>query len=160
MALGFTARAAMLATACLASPAASAQEATTFFADKTINFLVASGPGGGYDMYARILTRHFGRNIPGNPSFAVQYLPGGGGIVAANNLYGLSKKDGTVMGLLASSTFLLAAVGDPHTKFDNLKFTFIGNMNEEADTCSVWHTTGIKSVQDLKSRAISNPVRI
>jgi len=154
MSWGKFSRRAVFGLACLASAQAHAQDAGQFFADKTINFLVASGPGGGYDMYARILTRHFGRNIPGNPSFAVQYLPGGGGIVAANNLYGLSKKDGTVMGLLASSTFLLAAVGDQHTKFENLKFTFIGNMNEEADTCSVWHTTGIKSVQDLKSREV------
>ena len=147
-------RHALVAISCLFTLSAHAQETTSFFADKTINFLVASGPGGGYDMYARILTRHYGRNIPGNPAFAVQYLPGGGGIVAANNLYGLSKKDGTVMGLLASSTFLLAAVGDQHTKFENLKFTFIGNMNEEADTCSVWHTTGIKSVADLKARDV------
>jgi tripartite-type tricarboxylate transporter receptor subunit TctC len=118
------------------------------------SFIVASGPGGGYDMYARLLTRHMGRNIPGNPAFAVQYLPGGGGLVAANNLYGLSKRDGTAMGLLASSTFLLAAVGDQHTKFDNLKFTFVGNLNEEADTCSVWHTTGIVSVEDLRTRDV------
>ena len=154
MAWGNLARGALLGLVCVAGAQAQAQDGQQFFADKTINFLVASGPGGGYDMYARILTRHFGRNIPGNPSFAVQYLPGGGGIVAANNLYGLSKKDGTVMGLLASSTFLLAAVGDQHTKFENLKFTFIGNMNEEADTCSVWHTTGIHSVQDLKARDV------
>jgi tripartite-type tricarboxylate transporter receptor subunit TctC len=81
-------------------------------------------------------------------------VPGGGGIVAANNVYGLARRDGTAMGLLASSTFLLAAVGDANTKFDNLKFTFIGNMNEEVDTCSVWHTTGIKSAADLRTREV------
>ena len=154
MSWGTIARNSLFGLAYVTSSHVLAQDAGQFFADKTISFIVASGPGGGYDMYARLLTRHFGRHIPGNPPFAVQYLPGGGGIVAANNLYGLSKKDGTVMGLLASSTFLLAAVGDQHTKFENLKFTFIGNMNEEADTCSVWHTTGIKSVQDLKSRDV------
>ena len=138
----------------VAAQPASAQDATKFFADKTINLIVASGPGGGYDMYARILTRHMGRHIPGKPSFAIQYLPGGGGLVAANNLFGIAKKDGATIGLLASSTFLLAAVGDPHTKFENLKFTFIGNMNEEADTCSFWHTTGINTVADLKSRDV------
>ena len=132
----------------------SAPDLAAFYADKTISFIIASGPGGGYDLYGRLLTRHFGRHIPGNPSFAVQYLPGGGGIVAANTLYGLSRKDGTAMGLLSSSTFLLAAIGDQHTKFENLKFTFIGNINEEADTCSVWHTTGIRSVDDLKTREV------
>lgn len=133
---------------------ARGEEPSAFFADKTISFIVASGPGGGYDLYARMLTRHFGKHIPGNPNFAIQYVPGGGGIVAANNLYGLARKDGTAMGLLASSTFLLAAIGDTHTKFENLRFTFIGNINEEADTCSVWHTTGIKSITDLQSRDV------
>ena len=57
------------------------------------------------------------------------------------------------MGMLSSSTFLLAAVGDPNTKFENLKFTFIGNMNEEVDTCSVWHTTGI-TAGELRTREV------
>ncbi len=133
---------------------ASADAVADFFAGKTISMIVASGPGGGYDLYARTLVRHYPRLIPGSPSMVIQYVPGGGGIVAANNVYSLARRDGTGMGMLASSTFLLAAVGDPNTKFDNLKFTFIGNMNEEVDTCSVWHTTGIRSAEDLKKREV------
>jgi tripartite-type tricarboxylate transporter receptor subunit TctC len=136
-----------------ASPAA-ADAVAEFYAGKTISLIVASGPGGGYDLYARTLVRHYPRNIPGNPNMVIQYVPGGGGIVAANNVYGLARRDGTGMGMLASSTFLLAAVGDANTKFENLKFTFIGNMNEEVDTCSVWHTTGIKSAEDIKLREV------
>ncbi|MDP2354920.1 MAG: tripartite tricarboxylate transporter substrate-binding protein [Beijerinckiaceae bacterium] len=133
---------------------ASADAIADFYTGKTISMIVASGPGGGYDLYARTLSRHYPRNIPGNPNVVIQYAPGGGGIVAANNVYGLARRDGTGMGMLASSTFLLAAVGDANTKFENLKFTFIGNMNEEVDTCSVWHTTGIKSAEDIKSREV------
>lgn len=125
-----------------------------FYKNKTISMIVASGPGGGYDLYARTLVRHYPRHIPGNPNIVIQYLPGGGGIVAANNVFGVAPRDGTGMGMLSSSTFVLAAVGDPNTKFDNLKFTFIGNMNEEVDTCSVWHTTGINSAADLKVREV------
>lgn len=146
-----------LAVACcvsLSTTPVMADDISAFYSGRTISMIVASGPGGGYDLYARTLVRHYGRHIPGNPNFAVQYVPGGGGIVAANNVYGLARRDGSAMGLLASSTFLLAAVGDPNTKFDNLKFTFIGNMNEEVDTCSVWHTTGIKSVEDLTTREV------
>lgn len=145
-----------LASALLACAAtsATADPVADFYKGKTVAMLVASGPGGGYDLYARTLVRHYPRHIPGNPNIVIQYVPGGGGIVAANTLYGVTPRDGTGMGLLASSTFLLAAVGDKNTKFDNLKFTFIGNMNEEVDTCSVWHTTGIKSVEDLKSREV------
>ena len=137
-----------------ATAPATADAVAEFYAGKTISMIVASGPGGGYDLYARTLVRHYPRNIPGNPNMVIQYVPGGGGIVAANNVYGLARRDGTGMGMLASSTFLLAAVGDANTKFDNLKFTFIGNMNEEVDTCSVWHTTGIKSAEDIKLREV------
>jgi len=133
---------------------AAADAVSDFYSGKTINMIVASGPGGGYDLYARTLVRHYARHIPGNPTIIVQHQPGGGGIVAANSVYGVARRDGTAMGLLASSTFLLNAVGDKNTTFDNLKFTFIGNMNEEVDTCSVWHTTGIKSVEDIKAREV------
>ncbi len=113
--LGFFARACALAAPALAlSSAAQAQDtraqaAGGFFADKTISFIVASGPGGGYDMYARTLTRHYGRHIPGNPVFAVQYLPGGGGIVAANTLYGLSRKDGRRLAISTRSSTICAS---------------------------------------------------
>ncbi len=146
------------ALACLAffAPTAPgvADTVTDFYKGKTISMIVASGPGGGYDLYARTLVRHYPRHIPGSPNIVIQYLPGGGGIVAANNVFAVAPRDGTGMGMLSSSTFLLAAVGDPNTKFDNLKFTFIGNMNEEVDTCSVWHTSGINSADDLKTREV------
>jgi tripartite-type tricarboxylate transporter receptor subunit TctC len=134
------------------STAAKADEVAQFYAGKTISVIVASGPGGGYDLYARFLVRHYSKYLPGNPGFAIQYVPGGGGIVAANNVAGLARRDGTAIGLLASSTFVLAAVGDSQTKFENLKFTFVGNMNEEVDTCSAWHTSGFKSIDDIKQR--------
>lgn len=132
--------------------AARADEMTQFYSGKTLSFIVASGPGGGYDLYARLLLRHYPKYLPGNPGVAIQYVPGGGGIVAANNIAGLARRDGTAIGLLASSTFVLAAVGDSQTKFENLKFTFVGNMNEEVDTCSGWHTSGFSSIDDIKQR--------
>lgn len=151
---GYGLRALAFAIAACASAPARADAVADFFAGKTISLVVASGPGGGYDLYARTLVRHYPRLIPGNPAMVIQYVPGGGGIVAANNVYGIARRDGTGMGMLSSSTFLLAAVGDANTKFDNLKFTYIGNMNEEVDTCSVWHTTGINSAADLKTRDV------
>lgn len=125
-----------------------AEPVAEFYKGKTINMLVASGPGGGYDLYARTLSRYYPEHVPGKPAVVIQYLPGGGGLVAANNLYEVAPRDGTAIGLLASSTLLLAALGDRNTRFENLKFTFVGNMNEEVDTCSVWHTTGIKNYKD------------
>lgn len=133
---------------------AGADPVAEFYAGKTISIIVPSGPGGGYDLYVRTLARHYPRNIPGNPNMVIQYVPGGGGIIAANAVYSLARRDGTGIGMLASSTFLLAAVGDANIKFENLRFTFIGNMNEEVDTCSVWHTSGIKSAEDMKVREV------
>ena len=134
--------------------AARAQDPAAFYAGKQITIGVASSPGGGYDIYARTLVRHYSKHIPGNPNLAIQYVPGGGGIVVANQLFNASRRDGTYIALLASSTFLLAALGDRNTTFKNLEFTYIGNMNEEADTCSVWHTAGIKDTADFLSREV------
>lgn len=131
----------------VAAPAA-AQDGG-FFAGKTISLAVPSGPGGGYDTYARTFARYFPKHIPGKPQIVVQNTPGGGGLVAANNLYNLAARDGTALAVLASSSFLVAALGEKLAKFDNLKFTPIGNLSEESDTCSVWHRSPIETTQDL-----------
>jgi tripartite-type tricarboxylate transporter receptor subunit TctC len=138
----------------LAQPVVAAEGVESFYAGRTLRMVVPSGPGGGYDLYARMLIRHYGRQIPGHPTFVLQHFPSGG-IVPGNYLYGQAPRDGSVMGLLASSTFLLAALGDVHTKFENLKFTFIGNMNEEVDTCSVWRSSAVKNFEDLKTREVN-----
>jgi tripartite-type tricarboxylate transporter receptor subunit TctC len=134
--------------------AVRAQDAESFFAGKTITLVVPSGAGGGYDTYARTLGRHLPRHIPGHPQIVVQNVPGGGGMVAANNLFNVAPKDGTAIAMLASSSFLVAALGERLAKFDNLKFTPIGNMSEEFDTCSVWHTSGIRDAQDFLTKEV------
>ena len=130
------------------SPASLAQEAS-FYSGKTITLLVPSAAGGGYDTYARTLARHYPKHIPGRPTIIVQNVPAGGGMVAANNLFNLSPRDGTAIGMLASSSLLVAALGERLAKFDNQKFTPIGNMSEESDTCSVWHTSGVADARDF-----------
>src|SRR3954464_15829386 len=85
---------------------AADQEVAKFYAGKTITLAVPSGPGGGYDTYGRTLARTYGKHIPGQPSIVVQNVLGGGGMVAANNLYNVSPRDGTALGLLASSSLL------------------------------------------------------
>ena len=123
-----------------------------FFRGKTVTLGVGSGPGGGYDAYSRTLSRYYGKFIPGNPSIVIQYVPGAGGMVVANNTYSVAAKDGTFMAMIPSSVLLDGVLGSAAAKFDVGKFTPIGNMNEEADTCSVWHTTGINTAQDLLTK--------
>ena len=72
----------------------------------------------------------------------------GGGLVAANTLYNTAAKDGTAIALLQSTSFLMSALADPDARFDNTQFAQIGNMNEEADTCSVSPASGIATTQD------------
>jgi tripartite-type tricarboxylate transporter receptor subunit TctC len=143
-----------LAFSALCAAPAQAQDAGGYYAGKTINLAVPSGPGGGYDTYARTFARHYSKHIPGKPQIVVQNTPGGGGLVAANNLFNLAQRDGTALAVLASSSFLVAALGEKLAKFDNLKFTPIGNLSEESDTCSVWHRSGIEKTEDLFAKEV------
>lgn len=133
---------------------AADQDVAKFYAGKTITLAVPSGPGGGYDTYGRTLARTFSKHIPGQPSIVVQNVLGGGGMVAANNLYNVSPRDGTALGLLASSSLLVSAMGERLAKFDNLGFTPIGNLSEETDTCLVWRSSSIQNVRDFLSREV------
>jgi tripartite-type tricarboxylate transporter receptor subunit TctC len=140
-------------TSALSAHAAD-QDIAKFYAGKTITLAVPSGPGGGYDTYGRTLARTFGKHIPGQPSIVVQNVLGGGGMVAANNLYNVSPRDGTALGLLASSSLLVSAMGERLAKFDNLGFTPIGNLSEESDTCLVWRTSPVQNARDFLSRDV------
>lgn len=131
---------------------ARAQAPAEFFRGKTVTLGVGSGPGGGYDAYSRTLSRYTSRFIPGNPAVVIQYVPGAGGMVIANNTFSVAPKDGSFMAMIPSSVLLDGVLGSAAAKFDVQRFTAIGNMNEEADTCSVWHTTGIATAQDLFAR--------
>jgi tripartite-type tricarboxylate transporter receptor subunit TctC len=143
----------MMAGVTLAGSAA-AQEVEQFYTGKTITIAVPSGPGGGYDTYARTLARHYTKHIPGHPQIIVQNVPAGGGMVAANNTFNISPRDGTALAVLASSSLLVGALGEPQARFNNLKFTLIGNMSEEWDTCSVWHTANIKDSRDFLTKEV------
>ena len=133
---------------------AAAQDVEQFYTGKAITIAVPSGPGGGYDTYARTLARHYAKHIPGHPQIIVQNVPAGGGMVAANNTFNISPRDGTALAVLASSSLLVGALGEPQARFNNLKFTMIGNMSEEWDTCSVWHTANVKDHRDFLTKEV------
>ena len=109
-----------------------AQDAVAdFYRGKQINLIVGYGPGGGYDTAARVLARHLGRYIPGNPSIVVQNMPGAGSMRAANYLYGIAPKDGTAFALFGSDMALIGLMGtNPSVAFDPRNFT--GNLRDDA----------------------------
>lgn len=122
-----------------------------FYSGKSISLIIGYGPGGGNDTYSRVLARHLGKHIPGNPTVVPKNMPGAGAIVAANYIFNATPKDGTNLGVFAASAALdpLFAGKKSKAKFKPEQFTWIGNMNKETYTCGVWKNSGINSFDDL-----------
>lgn len=138
------------AAALLAAAAgAQAQGASDFYKDKQITVVVGSEPGGGYDTNARVLARHLGRYLPGNPILVVQNMPGAGSIVATNYLYNVAPKDGTSIGLIQRGMLMVKVTQQQGAKFDPEKINWIGNMSSDAALVVAWHTAPQKKTDEL-----------
>ncbi len=117
-------------------------QAPADFKGETISIEIGYGPGGGYDTYGRILARHFGRLIPGNPNVVAKNMPGAGSLRAANFIYNLAPKDGSELGIFAASTAMEPLMGNDQAKFDVTKFSWIGSMNQDISFCGLWQGPG------------------
>ncbi len=149
----------MLALAASAAPFAStsvarADAVADFYKGRQVTMIVAHGTGTGYDLYARLLTRHMGKHIPGNPTFVVQNINGASGITATNRLFHISEKDGSVLGVFIHSVVLDPLIGKGAAKFDPSKFNYIGNMEESVGTCAVWETAKAKTLDELRKTPV------
>jgi tripartite-type tricarboxylate transporter receptor subunit TctC len=131
---------------------ARADAVADFYAGKTMIIIVGADTGGGYDALGRLMSRHLGRFIPGKPSVIVQNMPGAGSLIAANNLYTTSPKDGTVIGLLQRGVLSAKFTNPGGVRFDLTKFNWIGNLSAETGVVVAWHTTPLKSIQDVMSQ--------
>jgi tripartite-type tricarboxylate transporter receptor subunit TctC len=116
------------------SSSARAQDPVAdFYRGKQVNLIVGYGPGGGYDTAARVLARHLGRHIPGNPSIVVQNMPGAGSMRATNYVYGVAPKDGSAFALFGSDMALIGLIGNnASVAFDPRKFTWLGSSSSFA----------------------------
>jgi tripartite-type tricarboxylate transporter receptor subunit TctC len=137
--------------AALTAPA-QAQSVADFYKGKTITVIVGYSAGGGYDLYARALSRHMGKHLPGNPNFIVQNLTGAGSLNAANNIYNVAAKDGTVFGTFARGLAIEPLIGTARVKFEATKFTWLGSGTDEISLCATWHTSPIKTWQDALTK--------
>jgi tripartite-type tricarboxylate transporter receptor subunit TctC len=131
--------------------AALAQEASPNLASKTVTIYVGYGPGGGYDLYARTLARHFGKHIPGRPAVVVSNMPGAASIRAANYVYAVAPRDATALGIVAQSIAEEQLLGTPGVSYDVARFNWIGRFASNVEVSYVWHTTPVKTVNDLKT---------
>ena len=130
------------------SQACRAQPAAEFYAGKTITLIVGSDAGGGYDANARALARHFGRHLPGSPYVIVKNMAGAGSIIAANYIYNVAPKDGTVIGLIQRG-ILLARIANQPVQYELGKINWVGNLSSEPGLIVAWHTAPVKSAADL-----------
>ena len=132
---------------------ASAQTVADFYAGKTIQVLIGFSPGGGYDLYGRVIARHMGRHIPGNPKLVPQNMPGAGSLKAVNYLYGVAPKDGTALAHFAPGVLFEPLLGHAEgAQFDATKFTWLGSASREASVCAFIASAGIKSWADMRSK--------
>jgi tripartite-type tricarboxylate transporter receptor subunit TctC len=136
-----------------AAQSASADPVADFYKGKELTIQIGFGAGGGYDATARLFALHAPRHIPGNPSIIVQNMPGAGSMKAANNLATVAPKDGTVLGIFASSTALEPLFGNKAALYDPRKFGWIGSLHRDIASCGVWNSggQGIKTLPDLIS---------
>jgi tripartite-type tricarboxylate transporter receptor subunit TctC len=122
-----------LGAAAIAPPAFAQETVAGFYHGRTIMMTVPTSPGGINDISGRLVGRHLGRFIPGNPNVVVQNVPGGGGLVAANKLYNTSERDGTVISIIQRGTMQLQIQGNANAKFDPKLFTWLGSLSSYAD---------------------------
>jgi len=134
--------------------ATAADAAAQFYRGKTVQVLVGFAPGGGYDLYARTLARYLGKHIPGNPTVITQNMPGAGSMKVMNYLYNAARKDGTFIGTFARGMVFEPLLGHAKgTAFDATKFNWIGSISNEVSVCAFWHTSAVKSWEDMKTKA-------
>src|SRR5207245_2344964 len=144
-------------TALLAALCASAARADTvadFYRGKTINVYIGVNVGGGYDFEARLLARFMKAHIPGNPTLVAQNMIGAGGIKMANYLYSIAPQDGTAIGMFPNTLIAVQAVGTEGAQYDANKFSWIGSMSTSPLTFTVWHTTGVRTIEEARRKQL------
>jgi len=139
-----------ISAACwLAYPAPAWAQGAPTLAGKNVQMLIGFGPGGGYDLWGRVVARHIGKHLPGNPSVVPQNMPGAGSFVAANNIYNLAPKDGSVMGIIARDAALGPITGATGARFDPTRITWLGTPTTETNVCIASNTAKVKTLKDL-----------
>jgi hypothetical protein len=131
-----------------------AQDPAAFFKDKSITLMVGAATGGGLDTYARLVTRHFSKHIPGNPNVIVSNQPGAGGTIVARSLYSTVPKDGTYMGFVFPSVLIDPLYSEAARTFDANQFRYLGNANAETPICFIHREAPLKQLSDLMTTEI------
>ncbi len=138
----------------VAVPAQAGEDVANFYRGKQIRFIVGSAPGGTYDILARIVARHMGAHIPGDPLIIVQNLPTASGLLMTNQLYTLGPKDGTAIGVPVNGIPTAPLLQPAAAHFDATKLIWLGSINREPYVAYVWHTAPVQSLAELLTKQL------
>jgi tripartite-type tricarboxylate transporter receptor subunit TctC len=133
---------------------AGADPVADFYKGKTIRMIISGSPGGTYDSDGRAVARHISKHIPGNPTVQPENMLGASGRVAANYIYNGAPRDGTVIAILQQSVPLGQALGEKGIQYDAGRLNWLGSPVRPDETLVVWHTTGVKSIEDAKKKEV------
>lgn len=135
------------------APPVFAQGVGTFYKGKRIDVIIATPPGGGYDAYARLLMRHIGHYVPGQPAFIGKNMPGASGTKALEFLHNMAPKDGTTIGAVHPGNLLepLLALSNKRVDYNSQRFSYIGSANVETSLCILTAQASVKTFQDAYS---------
>jgi tripartite-type tricarboxylate transporter receptor subunit TctC len=136
---------------CLSRPALALSAQDDFYKGKTIRLIVGLAPGGGFDTYSRVIARHIGKHIPGNPTTVVENMPGAASLLAANYVYKAAKPDGLTIGNFVGGLSFQQLLGLPGIEFDAPKFEYLGVPAQDNFMIGVAKSTGITSVEQWKA---------
>ncbi|MGE0650659.1 MAG: Bug family tripartite tricarboxylate transporter substrate binding protein [Alphaproteobacteria bacterium] len=128
---------------------ARADAVEDFYKNARMSMYIGYTAGGGYDRYARLLARHMERHIPGKPNIVPRQYTGAGGLRVANSIFNVFPQDGTAIGAFGRQSPLEALTGNKKAKFVGNEFNWIGSANREYSVCAFWHTSPIKTTDDL-----------
>lgn len=123
-----------------------------FYKGRSVDLVISTTAGGGYDAYARVLARTMPDHLPGSPAITPKNMPGGGGIKGANYMFSEAARDGSAIATIQNGVPFQPLLGIKQAKYDATKFGWIGSMNADISVCVVWHEAGVKSFADLQSK--------
>lgn len=145
---------ALASAAVFATGPAKADPVADFYKGRTLTIVVGYDAAASYDLYSRLLSRHFGRHIPGEPNVIVQNMPGGSSLKAANYVYNAAPKDGSTVGVIRNGMALEPLYGRPGIRFDALKYNWIGSLTRITGACTVWHEAAATTLEEAQKHEL------
>jgi tripartite-type tricarboxylate transporter receptor subunit TctC len=151
---GIAAAVLSIASIAIVPASAAAQSPADFYKGRNVDLYIGYSVGGAYDLYARVIARHLGKHIPGNPTIVPKNMEGAGSLRLANWIYNVGPKDGSALATIGRGTAFDPLLGSKGAQFRADRFTWIGSANNEVSVCVAWKGSGITKLEDALSKEL------